>query len=239
MAELGKAPVGYKDTPYLPGSEWRVHDADRPQPLEVKENNNIPSDSIILFEGNNLSEWRSVTSGDAEWRLSEDFMEVVPKSGNIQTVKTFSNIQLHLEFACPSKVVGNSQQRGNSGVFLMGLYEIQIMDGYSNRTYPDGLTGAIYGQYPPLANACRKPGEWQTFDIVFEAPVYNKNVLVEPAYITVFLNGVLLHNRQASQGPTGHKTLSFYPLEHPEKGPLMLQDHGNPVRFRNVWIREL
>ena len=121
----------------------------------------------------------------------------------------------------------------------MGLYEIQIMDGYSNRTYPDGLTGAIYGQYPPLANACRKPGEWQTFDIVFEAPVYNKNVLVEPAYITVFLNGVLLHNRQASQGPTGHKTLSFYPLEHPEKGPLMLQDHGNPVRFRNIWIREL
>lgn len=241
MNQMGKAPAGYQDTPFLPQSTWRVHDAERPQPLKIERENDysLPTDAIMLFDGTNLSEWTSISGGNAGWRLSEDFMEVVPKSGNIQTVKHFSSVQLHLEFYCPSEIVGNSQQRGNSGVFLMGLYEIQVLDGYNNTTYADGIAGSIYGQYPPLVNVCRKPGEWQTFDIVFEAPVYKDSNLLDPAYLTVFHNGVLLHNRQSSQGPTGHRKLSSYPKDHPAKGPLMLQDHGKLVRFRNIWIREI
>ena len=146
---------------------------------------------------------------------------------------------MHLEWAAPAEVVGDSQGRGNSGVFLMGLYEIQVLDGYDNRTYADGITAAIYGQYPPLVNACRKPGEWQVYDILFVALRFDGDKLVSPAYVTVLHNGVLVHHYREIMGPTGHKSVASYDKPQPPRGPLRLQDHTNPVRYRNIWIREI
>ena len=165
-------------------------------------------------------------------------MEVVPGTGNIQTKEAFGDCQLHVEFAAPAAVKGDSQGRGNSGVFLMGRYEIQVLDCYDNPTYPDGTTAGIYGQYPPLVNACRKPGEWQTYDIIWEGPRFDGETLVRPARVTVIQNGVVVHHAQELQGPTEHRKLATY-VPHPEAGPLMLQDHGDLVRFRNIWYRPL
>ena len=153
--------------------------------------------------------------------------------------KNFGDCQLHLEWAAPVEVKGDSQGRGNSGVFLMGKYEIQVLDGYDNPTYADGITSAIYGQYPPLVNACGKPGEWQTFDIFFTAPRFGGEKLISPAYITVIHNGVLVHHHRAAMGPTGHRRAPSYDEPHPAQGPLVLQDHGDPVRYRNIWGRPL
>ena len=171
-------------------------------------------------------------------------MEVVKGTGDIRTVKQWGDCQLHVEWACPEKVEGDSQGRGNSGVFLhnspenMG-YEIQVLDCYENPTYADGTAGAIYGQFPPLVNACRKPGEWQSYDIIFEAPAWDEGWLVVPASVTVIQNGVLLHHRQEAMGPTGHKDVSTYSIPDPDLGGLRLQDHGDAVRFRNIWVRSL
>ncbi len=165
-------------------------------------------------------------------------MIVAGGTGDIQTKQHFGDCQLHIEWAAPVEVKGESQGRGNSGVFLMGRYEIQVLDCYSNVTYADGATAAIYGQYPPLVNACRKPGEWQTYDIFFVAPRFEGEKLVSPAYVTVIHNGVLVHHHQELLGSTGHKILPSYE-PHPPKGPIRLQDHGNPVRYRNIWIRDL
>jgi hypothetical protein len=163
----------------------------------------------------------------------------VNRTGNIETKEHFGDCQLHIEWAAPAEVKGDSQGRGNSGVFLIGKYEIQVLDGYDNLTYADGLTAAIYGQYPPLVNACCKPGEWQNYDIFFVAPRFNDGKLVSPAYVTVVHNGVLVHHHQEIMGPTGHRSVASYDVPHEPKGPLTLQDHGDPVRYRNIWLRPL
>ena len=235
------ANVGYDHTPFLPDSEWRVHDGQRPQPIVITPgatSADAPSDAIVLFDGTDLSNWQKVSGGDPGWKVENGYMEVT-RSGDIVSKAEFGNCQLHLEWSAPAEVKGDSQGRGNSGVFLMGLYEVQVLDGYENLTYADGLTGAIYGQYPPKVNACRQPGEWQTYDIVFEAPRYDGDNLTSPAYLTVFLNGILLHNRQPAHGPTGHQSLSSYNSPHGPSGPLKLQDHGDLVRFKNIWMRHI
>ncbi len=246
MADAPKPPVGYEDTPIIPGTCWRVHDGKRPQPRVVTPGTAStpeapglpPSDAIVLFDGRDLANWLDKTGAPAQWKVENGYMEVVPGKGDIHTRAEFGDCQLHLEFATPAVVKGESQGRGNSGVFLMGLYEIQVLDCYQNVTYPDGTTGAIYGQCPPLVNACRKPGEWQSYDIIWVAPRFAGDRLVTPAWVTVFQNGVLLHHMKELQGPTQHRKVAEY-KPHPPIGPLKLQDHGDLVRYRNIWYRPL
>ena len=249
-AENKEPIIGYTDTPFLP-SGWRVHDIDRPQPAVVTPGGCTtvaPSDAIVLFDGSNLDQWVGSKQDDPEekrynpegmalWKLEDGYMECTP-TGNLISKQAFSDCQLHVEWRVELPAVGDSQGRGNSGVFLMGLYEVQVLDSYQNRTYADGSAGSIYGQTPPMVNASRKPGEWQSYDIVFEAPVFDGERLVKPAYFTVFQNGVLLHNRQAAMGPMRHRRLTKY-SPHEAEAPLMLQGHGNPVRYRNIWVRRL
>lgn len=236
---------GYKDTPELP-SGYVVHDADRPQPPIVTPGTAsspaatgaTPSDAVVLFDGTDLSGWTKGDGSPAEWKVENGYMEVVPKTGGIQTKAEFGDCQLHVEWAAPSEVVGESQGRGNSGVFLMNIYEVQVLDCYDNPTYPDGSTASIYGQYPPLVNACRKPGEWQTYDIVWIGPRFDGEELVSPARLTVIQNGVVVHHDKELLGPTTHRQILPYKA-HADVGPLGLQDHGDLVRFRNIWYREL
>lgn len=241
------AKLGYDDTPFLPDGKWRVHDSNRPQPLVVypgtpstqEKFGEPPSDAVILFDGTDLSKWvSSRDGGPARWKVENGYMEVVAGTGDIQTIEHFGDCQLHLEWAAPAEVRGESQGRGNSGVFIMGLYEIQVLDCYENPTYADGTTAAIYGQYPPLVNACRKPGEWQIYDIIWIAPRFDGDKLVSPAYVTVLHNGVVVHYHTPLFGPTTHRQILPY-TPHPPVGPLRLQDHGDPVRFRNIWYRVL
>ena len=248
MAEIRQLPKGYSDTPVLPDSQWRVHDIDRPAPPLVtpptfssQERSGLPpSDAIVLFDGSSLNAWAGRHGGPAAWNLLADgAMEVAPRTGNIQTRETFGNCQLHVEWSAPTEITADSQGRGNSGVFLLGLYEVQVLDGYDNPTYADGLPAAIYGQHPPLVNACVPPGHWHVYDIVFESPVFAAGELVSPAYMTVFHNGLIVQHRQAIQGPTQHRRLASYEDPHGPKGPLVLQDHGDRVRFRNIWIRPI
>jgi hypothetical protein len=232
--------LGYDDTPILPGTSYHVHDGNRPQPRVVTPGTagQPPSDAVVLFDGSGLSGWTSVKSGgEAGWKVEDGYMEVVPGTGDIQTREEFGSCQLHLEFRCPDVVKGDGQGRGNSGVFLMGRYEIQVLDCFENPTYPDGTTGGIYGQCPPLVNACRRPGEWQSYDIIWEAPQFDGGRVTKPAYVTVLLNGILLHHRQELRGGTQHRKLPEY-AAHGD-GPLRLQDHGDLVRFRNIWYRPL
>jgi hypothetical protein len=234
------AELGYSDTPILPDSGYHVHDGTRPQPPIVTPGAGTapPSDATVLFDGTDLNQWESRDGSGAGWKVEHGYMEVVPGSGDIQTKAHWGDIQLHLEFATPTVVKGEGQGRGNSGVFLMGRYEIQVLDNYDNPTYADGTVGGIYGQYPPLVNAVRAPGEWNTYDIVWECPVFQDGELLEPPYVTVLLNGVVLHNRKALRGPTNHKVIT--PWEpHEASGPVRLQDHRDLVRFRNIWVRDL
>jgi hypothetical protein len=227
--------LGYTDTPMLPGVPFHVHDPARPHPRVVTpaaEAAQPPSDAIILFNGNDLSQW------SGSWKTQEGYFEVVPGAGDLKSKAAFGDVQLHIEWASPAAVRGNSQNRGNSGIYLQGLYEVQVLDSYGNPTYADGQAGAIYGQWPPLVNATRRPGEWQAYDIVFEAPHIENGRVLKPAYMTVFLNGVLLHNRKELLGPTVHRELAKYGAQ-PSEGPLVLQDHGAAVRYRNIWIRRL
>jgi len=232
--------LGYEDTPVLPGLPYRVHDPKRPHPPVVtpaKEPGGAPSDAIVLFKTKDLSQWHAVKGG-AGWKAEDGYFEVVPKAGDLATNEKFGDVQFHIEWASPAQIAGKSQERGNSGVFLMGKFEIQVLDSNNNPTYADGQAGAIYGQWPPLANAVRPTGEWNSYDIVFEAPRFEGAKLVKPAYITVFLNGVLLHNRKEAMGPTMHRELAHYDTL-PAEDSLVLQDHGNRVRYRNVWARRL
>ena len=244
-AETNAIP-GYKDTPMLPGGKWHVHDPDRPQPVPVtpgtftsqKQPGKPPSDAIVLFNGKDLSQWRDKDGNSAGWKVKGGEMTV--GKGDIITRQEFGDIQLHVEFCEPPLVLTNkSQDRGNSGVFLMGRFEVQVLDCFNNLTYPDGTTGALYGQYPPLVNACRPPGEWQTYDIIFTAPRFGSDgALKSPAYATVIQNGILVQNHSALLGPTEHRKLAAY-TPMPATGPIALQDHHHPVRYRNIWVRPL
>ena len=240
-ALVAQAP-GYTDTPKLP-SGWRVHDADRPRPAVVDPGPAptapvpAPADAKQLFDGTDLDAF-SGKGGAAKWTLVDGCMQV-NGSGDIQTKGEFGDCQLHVEWATPTPAKGDSQSRGNSGVFFFGRYEVQVLDSYDNPTYADGQAAAIYGQTPPLVNACRKPGEWQTYDIVFRAPRFAADgKLEQPARVTVIHNGVLVQHDQPLLGPTGHRAVMQYEAHGP-KGPIRLQDHGDPVRYRNLWIREL
>jgi hypothetical protein len=242
---LAEDKPGYTDTPMLPSGKWHVHDPNRPVPpiitpgLTFSHGAPAPSDALVLFDGTDFSHWEG-DKGAPQWTIHGDYMECKPHSGYIHTKEKFGDFQLHIEWAEPKKIDGNSQDRGNSGVFLQGIYEVQVLDSFDNPTYPDGQCGALYGQSPPLANACKKPDQWQTYDIVFEAARWNQNhELVRPACVTVFQNGVVIHHKQPLLGPTGHRTLAKYDKEYPATGPISLQDHGNTVRFRNIWIRNL
>ena len=199
----------------------------------------------MLFDGKDLSKWVTRGRGKdkgklvaAKWKVENGYMEVAPKSGTIMTKEGFGDCQLHVEWSSPAVVKGDSQGRGNSGVILMSRYEIQVLDSYDNVTYADGQAASIYGQYPPLVNACRKPGQWQTFDIIFEAPRFKDGKMTRPAFVTVLHNGLVVHHRQQLIGRMSHKRVGTY-APHETKAPLVLQDHGNPTRYRNIWIRPL
>ncbi len=223
---------------------WRAHDWDRPAPAVVTPGAAAlpvapPSDAMVLFDGSDLLQWRDSDGNDAKWVIKDGVMESVPGSGYLFTRKAFGDVQLHVEWAAPEKVEGKSQGRGNSGVFLMGLFEVQVLDCFNNRTYADGQAGSLYGQYPPLVNVCREPGQWQSYEIIFRRPRFGGDgALLTPARLTVLQNGVLVQDNVTALGPTSW--LQHYPYEaKPDRLPLSLQDHGNPVRYRNIWIRQL
>lgn len=243
------APEGYTDTPLIPGQTWRVHDKFRPRPPVVapaEQLGDAPADAVVLFDGGNLDAWQTAGKKSADgqqaaaaWKVEDRFMVAAAGSGSIETREEFGDCQLHIEWSAPPDIKGKSQGRGNSGVIIMGRYEIQILDSYDNDTYPDGQAASIYGQFPPQVNVTRKPGEWNVYDIVFEAPRFDADQkLVKPAKATVFHNGVLVQNARELIGPMAHQQVAEY-IAHPPKGRLLLQDHGNPVRFRNIWIRAL
>ena len=198
-----------------------------------------PSDAIVLFDGTNFDEWMGPDEGEVKWVLEDGAMTVTPKSGMISTKKVFGDVQLHIEWRSPKTVEGESQGRGNSGIFLQGLYELQVLDSYQNRTYSNGQAGSIYKQHIPLVNVCRGPGEWQTYDVIYQAPLFKADgSLGRPAQMTVIHNGVLIQNNVELEGPTVYRGKAKYKA-HAEKLSLALQDHSNPVSFRNIWIREL
>jgi hypothetical protein len=236
--------LGYDNTPYLPGGKWRVHDVNRPRPKMVTPGVGAaaPSDAIVLFDGKDFSHWVTDVKGvasDPKWKLEDGHMEVVPRSGSIRTREKFGDVQLHLEWATPAKVEKKSQDRGNSGVmFMNGRYEVQVLDSFDNPTYADGQAGALYGQTPPMVNASRGPGEWQTYDIFFEAPKFDGAKLVKPAYATVVHNGVLVQLHRKLIGDTPHAQVGTY-KPHEAELPLELQNHNTAVRYRNIWIRRL
>ena len=240
------AHLGYSDTPMLPGNKWHVHDGTRPYPKVIEPATpstqeaagKAPSDATVLFDGTDLSKWRNDKGGDASWILGKGYIQAKPGSGSLVSRQEFGDCQFHIEFAMPDPPRGTSQDRGNSGVFFFGQYEIQVLDSYKSPTYADGHCAAIYGQYPPLVNACRKPGEWQTYDIIFNGPRFADGKVTRPAYATVIHNGVVVHNHTEVLGPCTFRGLPKY-SPHGEKGVISLQDHGHPVRFRNIWIREL
>jgi Domain of Unknown Function (DUF1080) len=224
-------------------SGWKAHDFERPRPeVVVPGESNLPlkppADAVILFDGKDLSEFRDADGQEPKWIVKEGVLESVPGSGYLFTAKTFGDCQLHVEWSAPAKVEGKSQGRGNSGVLLMGRYEIQVLDSFENVTYADGQAGSLYGQYPPLVNVCRKPGEWQSYDIVFRRPRFEEGTMVKPARFTVFHNGVLIQDNIEAWGPTSW-IQHLPPDPHADRLPLSFQDHGNPVRYRNIWLREL
>lgn len=227
--------------------EYEVHDMSRPYPVKVdpgqpstqEKVGTAPSDAIVLFDGKDLSAWAGKDDGEPKWTINEGDLTVGKGTGNIHTKEKFGDCQLHVEWQNYGPQEGTSQGRGNSGVFLMGLYELQVLDTYENKSYPDGIAGAIYGQFPPLVNAARPAGQWQSYDVIFRKPVLKDGKVEKPATFTVLLNGVLVQDHTESIGPTRHRELTHYPDNLPEAGPLELQDHGHPVRYRNIWLRPL
>ena len=245
VRDANGAVIGYTKLAEIPGTPWKIHDAARPHPRVITPGGvptAPPSDAIVLFDGKDLSRWMQMKNGqsvDAPWPVRDGYFETGAGSGSVMTREKFGDVQLHLEWATPDPARGFSQDRGNSGVIFMGRYEVQVLDSYENVTYADGQAAAIYGEYPPLVNAAKKPGEWQYYDIIFEAPQFNGTMVVKPAYVTVIWNGVLVQHRRALDGPTSPtRTVHAYVPHDPEL-PLTLQDHAHPVRYRNIWIRRL
>lgn len=248
-ADIDKpSPIGYSDTPVIPGSKWKVHDIDRPAPPVIQAGAKLgdaPSDAIVLFNGKDTSQLYSRRKDDSKkypcaWQIENG--ELVVNGGDSWTHQEFSSCQLHLEWKTAAVgQKGNSQKKGNGGVFFMDRYESQMLDAYDNPSYADGITGAVYGQTPPMVNAVHKPGEWQTYDIVFTAPKLKNGKVVEPARITTFVNGVCVQNGTAIMGPTMHKKTTAYRGDFPAKAPFRFQDHKNepPIRMRNIWVRPL
>jgi sugar lactone lactonase YvrE len=237
-----EGPEWQKTLKQSPHPKWRVHDLTRPPPPVVTpgaEPQAPPSDAVVLFAGKDLSAWRGKDGGAAGWIVKDGFVEV-NGSGDIGTREEFGDCQLHIEWASPNPPEKRSQYRGNSGIFFMNAYEVQILDSFRNRTYADGSTASLYGQHPPQVNACRRPGEWQTYEIVFRAPRFKGGKLEEPARATVFHNGVLVQHNTPFHGKTTHYEVPKYEAHGP-KAPIRLQDHGDgqAMRFRNVWVRRL
>ena len=219
-----------------PWSGYAVHDGQRPHPTKVEAKSitttPAPADADIIFDGTNIDAFTK------KWAVKDGSL-IATKTGKNSTKKSYGSCQLHLEWKIPAGREISGQKGGNSGVFLMGKYEVQIQESHTNVTYADGQAAALYGQYPPLVNASRPQGEWQSYDITFTAPEYKDGSVIKPATITVIHNGIVVHNAQELKGPTTNKKLAAYPTDHPEKAPLTLQFHGDPIEFRNIWIREL
>jgi len=238
---------GYNDTPQLPGQKWKVHDMERPRATKVTPglpllNEAPPSDAIVLFDGKDLSEWVQMARGgqpqEPKWKVENGYLEIVPRTGRLVTKEKFGDCQLHVEWMIPTESTGSGQGSGNSGIELMMRYEVQVLESHDNLTYADGAAGALYGAWPPLVNPARPQGEWNVYDIIFEAPRFESGKLARPAYFTVLFNGVLVHNHQEQLGQTIWRQVAKYTPHAPEE-PLSLQDHSQPVRFRNIWIRRL
>ncbi len=244
-ASAGDDVRGYNDTPQLPGQKWKVHDMSRPRPPKVTPGPYVseapPSDAIVLFDGKDLSQWQTRGRNGVsapKWKVENGYIEIVPRTGRLQTKQSFGDCQLHVEWMVPTTDTGQGQGIGNSGVELMGRYEIQVLESNENLTYADGQAGAIYGVWPPLVNPARPKGEWNVYDIMFEAPKFEGDKLVKPAYGTVLFNGVLVQDHKDWLGTTVWRAIGRY-SPHPAEQPLTLQDHSQPVRFRNIWIRRL
>lgn len=244
-AQLGLlALVGVAPAAGQVSTRWPQHSMDRPQPrivgpAPVDRPDAPPTDAVVLFDGGDLSQWVGDSGQAVPWKVDNGYAEIVPGSGNIHTRRAFGDCQLHVEWAAPLPPRGEGQERGNSGVYLMGKYEVQVLDSYDNQTYPDGQAGAVFGQFPPLVNATRVPGEWQSYDIVFHRPRFDaRGRLVKPARLTLFQNSILVQDDVELSGPTAHGERPPYTM-HPDTLPLMLQEHGSPVRYRNIWIRPL
>ncbi len=211
-----------------------------PEPTIVKPGgtSSAPSDAIVLFDGSNLSHWANIEGAAAEWNVRDGAMSVAPGKGNIQTKESFGSMQLHIEWRTPAEVKGEGQGRGNSGIFLQGLYELQVLDSYNNRTYANGQAGSIYKQTPPLVNPTKGPGEWQVYDVVYTAPTFNADGTYKTnPRITAFLNGVLVQNNTIIHGTTEY--IGKPKVAPHGDGPIVLQDHDNPTSFRNIWVRKL
>lgn len=243
--EAGDDRQGYTDTPVIPGQKWKVHDAARPRPRKVTPAatpGNPPADAIVLFDGKDLSHWiarlRDGQQVEPQWKVENGYLEIVPRTGRLVTKEKFGDIQLHVEWMIPKGSDGAGQGRGNSGIELMGRYEIQVLESFENLTYADGQAASIYGQWPPLVNASRPEGEWNVYDIFFEAPRFEGGKLAKPAYVTVIHNGMLMHHRKEILGRAVHRRVATYTPHEPEE-PLSLQDHGRPLRYRNIWVRRL
>ena len=245
---------GPRDTALLPDGKWHVHDPDRPQPRIVtpgatfSQNAPAPSDAEVLFDGKGVAKWQNTKGEDATWKIHDGCLETPGRGVTIRTRDKWADFQLHVEWATPNPPKGAGQGQGNSGILINGMYEVQVLDSYHAKTYPDGQAGAIYGQSPPLVNASKPPGDWQTYDIIFESPRWSASgELIKKACITVLHNGVVVQNRYELIGMTDGihpeqpwKSLSKYPASpHAPEVFVGLQDHGDPVRYRNIWIRRL
>jgi Domain of Unknown Function (DUF1080) len=245
-AVIGCMTIGYLTLGAQEQTQWKRNDRNRPMPTVIDPGTpsteaaagKPPSDAVVLFDGKDLAKWSQEDGSPAKWKVEDGYFEVVPKTGYIYTRQAFGDCQLHVEFREPSPPRGQDQDRGNSGVFLMGLYEIQVLDSYQNKTYADGIAGAVYGQYPPLVNDARPPGQWQTYDIVFHGPRFDADgKLTRKARVTVLQNGVLVQDNVEILGTTSTEKPEYE--KQPDKLPLALQDHNHPVRYRNIWVREL